>query len=67
MHLYITGFRLVGDCVNWSGGVGEVEDSETGLRDWGGWESVDITTGKVFLVHRLNLSFFFEIALTVSL
>lgn len=43
MHLYITGFRLVGDCVNWSGGVGEVEDSETGLRGWGGWESVDIT------------------------
>lgn len=67
MHLYITGFGLVGDCVKLSGGVGEVVDREAGLIGWGGWESVDITAGKVFLVHRLNLSLFFEIALTVSL
>lgn len=59
MYLYIIGFGLVGDCVKLLGGVGEVVDSEVGLRGWGGWESVDIIVGKVFLVYWLNLLFFF--------
>lgn len=65
LYVYIIWFRLVGDCVNWLGGVGEVEDSEIGLRGWEGWESVDIIVGKVFLVYWLNLLFFFEIVLIV--
>lgn len=32
LYVYIIWFRLVGDCVNWLGGVGEVEDSEIGLK-----------------------------------